>query len=66
MKFIYEVRPCVEEEDCMVFECLPEEAEFWGVYKRPVEGGPAEWVDDFASEYGANLHAVRLQARELA
>lgn len=56
-KFTYEVRPCLDEPDG-VTECPEYEAEFWGVYERPVDPDEhnfrlATWIADFARKEDA-------------
>lgn len=49
----YEVRPCHYDVQGDVEECLPNEAEFWGVYERkPDADGQrlGDWLADFKTE----------------
>lgn len=51
-------------EDEGVEECLPEEAEFWGVYRRELDKDGdklAYWLADFDSLYTANHMAAHLR-----
>lgn len=59
MKFTYEVEAVREDEDGIAM-CDESEADFWGVYERPVEPDDhgnqlAVWVADFARREDAQV-----------
>ena len=64
-KFTYEAHPCIEELDG-VTECPEAEADFWGVYERPVEPDEynsrlAIWIADFARKEDALVFRQRME-----
>ena len=59
--YTYEVRPC-KVYGPEVTQCAPEEAQFWGLYKRPAEPDSnsqqlGDWVADFPTEHAASAAA---------
>ena len=63
--FVYEVRPCTEDESG-VAECEESEAMFWGVYERPTQPDThgaccAIWAADFARKEDAVFFAEALR-----
>lgn len=63
MKFDLEVRACREDAGHVVEQCAPEDAEFWGVYTRPVQPDEngwllADWIADFNTKAEADAFAL--------
>lgn len=61
----HEIRPCTMDEDHNVEECSPEQAQFWGLYRRAAdEPRTAQWLADFPTQQQAQAALQTLEARK--